>query len=384
MSGASADARQVPGGTRSVPMNDLKVQYDQIKTDVDAALQGVIDSCAFILGPSVTAFEEAYAAYCEVAHCVAVSNGTDALVLALRAAGVGEGDEVITTPHTFGATTEAICHVGARPIFVDIEDEYFTLDASQVEARITDRTRAIVPVHIYGHMADMDPLIEIAGRRELAVIEDAAQSQGARYRRRRAGSVGLAGCFSFYPGKNLGAYGDAGGITTHSQELADRVRSLRNHGQDRKRKFYYNEVGYNHRMDGFQGAVLGVKLPHLDAWNDRRRAIAERYRAGLADVAEVRVPGEADWAHHVYHLFVVRVPDREALAAALKEKGVQTAVQYPIPLHLTPAYADLGYRRGHLPLCERACEEIISLPIYPDLDDDGADYVVEQVRSFYG
>ncbi|MFH1569314.1 MAG: DegT/DnrJ/EryC1/StrS family aminotransferase [Gemmatimonadota bacterium] len=365
-------------------MNDLKVQYEQIREEVDAALQGVMDSCSFILGPSVAAFEKAYAAYCQVAHCVGVSNGTDALVLALRAAGVGEGDEVITTPHTFGATAEAICHVGARPVFVDIEAAYFTLDAHQVEARLTARTRAIVPVHIYGHMADMDPLLEIAGRRELVVIEDAAQAQGARHRGRPAGSLGLAGCFSFYPGKNLGAYGDAGGVTTQSDELAARVRSLRNHGQDSKKKFYYNELGYNNRMDGFQGAVLGAKLPHLEAWNDRRRAIAERYRDGLAGVSEVRVPTAADWAHHVYHLFVVRVPDREALAGALHEKGVQTAVQYPIPLHLTPAYADLGCGPGDLPVCERACEEIISLPIYPDLDDDGVDYVVEQVRAFYG
>lgn len=370
--------------TRNVPMNDLRAQYEQIRPGIDAALAEVLANCSFILGPSVSAFEKAYAAYCGTDHCVGVSNGTDALVLALRVAGVGEGDEVITTPHTFGATAEAICQLGARPVFVDIEDAYFTLDITQVESRITERTRAIVPVHIYGHMADMAPLLEIAQRRGLVVVEDAAQAQGARYRGNVAGSMGLAGCFSFYPGKNLGAYGDAGGIVTSSEEVARGVRGLRNHGQDTGKKFYYNDLGYNHRMDGFQGAVLGVKLPHLDAWNDRRRAIADRYRAGLAGVAQVRVPTEADWAHHVYHLFVVRVPDRTALAAALKEKGVQTAVQYPIPLHLTPAYAGFGAGAGDLPVCERACEEIISLPIYPDLDDDGVDYVVEQVRAFYG
>lgn len=371
------------GGTRSVPMNDLKVQYQQIKGEIDAGLAQVLDSCAFILGPAVAGFEEAYAAYCGVSHCIGVSNGTDALVLALRAAGVGEGDEVITTPHTFGATAEAIRLLGARPVFVDIEDEYFTLDVTQIEGKITERTRAIVPVHIYGHTADMDPLLEIAARRDLVVIEDAAQSQGARYRDHLAGSMGLAGCFSFYPGKNLGAYGDAGGVTTSDDAVAATVRGLRNHGQDSKKKFWYNDLGYNHRMDGFQGAVLGVKLPHLDAWNSRRRAIADRYRTGLGGLSQVRVPTEADWAHHVYHLFVVRVPDRDALAAGLKEKGVQTAVQYPVPLHLTPAYGDLGYGAGDLPVCERACEQIISLPIYPDLDDDGVDYVVEQVRAFY-
>jgi len=371
-------------GTRQVPMNDLKVQYEQIKEEIDAGLAQVLGNCSFILGPAVASFEAAYAAYCGAEHCVGVSNGTDALVLALRAAGVGPGDEVITTSHTFGATTEAIRQLGARPVFADIEDEYFTLDASAVEERFTDRTRAIVPVHIYGHVADMDPLLEIASRRGAVVVEDAAQAQGARYRDRLAGSMGLAGCFSFYPGKNLGAYGDAGGITTSDAEVAAAIRLLRNHGQDPDRKFWYGELGYNHRMDGFQGAVLEVKLRHLDVWNERRRAIAERYRAGLAGVPEVRVPREADWAHHVYHLFVVRVPDRQALAAALKEKGVQTAVQYPVPVHLTPAYADLGYGAGDLPVCERACEEIISLPIYPDLDDDGVDYVVEQVRTFYG
>ncbi|MBT5874165.1 MAG: DegT/DnrJ/EryC1/StrS family aminotransferase, partial [Candidatus Latescibacteria bacterium] len=265
--------------TMFVPMNDLKMQYAQIKNEIDAALAQVLESCAFVLGPSVSAFEEAYADYCGVTECVGLSNGTDALVLALRAIEVGEGDEVITTAHTFGATTEAIRSVGARPVFVDIEDEYFTLDVTKVEERITDRTRAIMPVHIYGHMADMDPLLEIAARRSIAVIEDAAQAHGARCRGHMAGAMGLAGSFSFYPGKNLGAYGDAGGITTSNGKVAQTVRSLRNHGQDTAKKFWYNELGYNHRMDGFQGAVLGVKLPLLDSWNDRRRAIAERYHS---------------------------------------------------------------------------------------------------------
>lgn len=371
-------------GPRQIPMNDLKAQYDLIAAEIDAAMAKVMQSCSFILGPAVADFESAYAEYCGVDHCLGVSNGTDALVLALRAAGVGDGDEVITTPHTFGATTEAICHVGARPVFVDVEKRQFTMDASRVEEAITDRTRALLPVHIYGHPADMDPLLEVAERRGLIVVEDAAQAQGAQYHGRVVGSIGRIGCFSFYPGKNLGAYGDAGGITTNDASLAARLRSLRNHGQDPKQKFSYNELGYNNRMDGFQGAVLGVKLRHLDAWNERRREIAERYREGLAQVSDLVLPEERDGARHVYHLFVVRAPDREALAQALSSVGVQTAVQYPIPLHLTRAYEFLGHGKGDFPVCERACDEIISLPIFPDLDDTGVDYVVEQIGQFYG
>jgi len=365
-------------------MNDLKAQYDLIRPEIDAAMAEVMQSCSFILGPAVADFETAYAEYCGVDHCIGVSNGTDALVLALRAAEVGDGDEVITTPHTFGATTEAICLVGARPVLVDVEADQYTMDVSRVEEAITERTRAIIPVHIYGHPADMGPLLEVAKRHSLIVIEDAAQAQGAEYQGRRAGSMGLVGAFSFYPGKNLGAYGDAGGITTNDAAIAESIRSLRNHGQDPKRKFSYNDLGYNHRMDGFQGAVLGVKLRHLEAWNERRRAIANRYREGLSQVTELVLPTEADGAHHVYHLYVVRAPDRAALGQALAAVGVQTAVQYPIPLHLTPAYAFLGYGEGDFPVCERACNEIISLPIYPDLDDAGVDYVVEQIKQYYG
>jgi len=373
-----------PPGTLQIPMNDLKAQYDLIRPEIDAAMAEVMQSCSFILGPAVSGFESAYAEYCGVDHCIGVSNGTDALVLALRAAGVGDGDEVITTPHTFGATTEAICHVGARPVFVDVEERHYTMDASLVEGAISDRTRALLPVHIYGHAADMDPLLEIAERRGLMVLEDAAQAQGARYRGRVVGSIGRAGCFSFYPGKNLGAYGDAGGITTNDAQMAESIRSLRNHGQDPRQKFSYSEIGYNHRMDGFQGAVLGVKLQYLDAWNERRRAIADRYREGLAQVSDLVLPDEADGAHHVYHLFVVRAPDREALGQALSSVGIQTAVQYPIPLHVTPAYEFLGCGKGDFPVCERACDEIISLPIFPNLDDAGVDYVVEQIGQFYG
>jgi dTDP-4-amino-4,6-dideoxygalactose transaminase len=367
-----------------IPMNDLSIQYSQLKPAVDAALAQVIEGCSFILGPQVQAFEKAFAAFCGVRHGIGVSNGTDALKLALRAAGVGEGDEVITSPHTFGATVEAICELRARPVLADVEPRHFTLDPEQVASRITARTRAIVPVHIYGHPADMDPLLELARRHRLVVVEDAAQAHGALYRGRRAGSIGLAGCFSFYPGKNLGAYGDAGGIVTDDEPLAERIRLLRNHGQDPRQKFYYQELGYNHRLDGFQGAVLGVKLPHLDAWNERRRLLARRYGEALRGIPGLVAPAEAEWASHVYHLYVVRASERDGLAEALKQAGIDTAVQYPHPLHLTAAYGFLGHRPGDFPVCEQACREILSLPMFPDLREEQVDAVADQVRRYYG
>ena len=368
-----------------VPMNDLTLQHASLRPEMDEALAEVVSSCGFILGPKVSAFEAAYAEFCDVAHCVGVSNGTDALILALRVLDVGAGDEVITTPHTFGATTEAICHVGARPVFVDVEDEHMCLDPALVEAAVTERTRVILPVHIYGHPAAMDSLCELAARRGITIVEDAAQAQGARCAGRTVGSLGALGCFSFYPGKNLGAYGDAGGITTDDGDLAQRLRSLRNHGQAKSgAKFHYDELGYNNRMDGLQGAVLGVKLPQLEAWNDRRRAIAARYGAALQGVGDLRLPSEAEGARHVYHLYVVRTRQRTALAEHLAEAGVQTAVQYPVPLHLTAAYEFLGHKSGDFPVSERACDEILSLPIFPELEDALVDYVCEQVRRFYG
>lgn len=366
-----------------VPMNDLRLQHASIQGQLEGALAEVVAECSFILGPSVTAFERAFASYCGTTHCVGLSNGTDALKLALRAAGVGRGDEVITTPHTFAATIEAICELGAKPVLADIEARHFSIDTAQVAELLTPRTRALLPVHIYGHPADMDPLAELAARHGLALIEDAAQAQGARYKGRLAGSLGLAACFSFYPGKNLGAYGDAGGLTTSDAGLAAKVRLLRNHGQDPAKKFFYQEPGYNHRMDGLQGAVLGVKLPHLDQWNERRRQLADRYRQGLQGVAELILPSEAEYAHHVYHLYVVRARDRDRLAAALKQAGVDTAVQYPHPLHLTAAYESLGYRKGSLPQSEQACAQILSLPIFPELEEAQVDYVAEQIRRHY-
>lgn len=366
-----------------VPISDLKVQYGMIKEEIDDAIGGVIDSCAFILGPSVAAFEASFAEYCGVSHCVGVSNGTDALFLALKALDIGAGDEVITTPHTFGATVEAICEVGASPVFVDIDEEHYTLDVEQVADCVTERTRAVIPVHMYGQTADMDPMLALAAGQGFAVIEDAAQAQGACYNGRRAGSMGNVGCFSFYPGKNLGAYGDAGGITSNDDGLNVRLRRLRNHGMAPGAKFVYDELGYNHRMDGLQGAILDVKLRHLDDWNARRRAAATRYHEGLADLDMLRLPAEADYASHVYHLYVIRAPRRDELAAALSRAGIQTAVHYPNALHLTPAYRFLGHGPGSFPLCEAICDEILSLPMYPELEVDQIDHVIEQVSGFY-
>ena len=367
-----------------VPMNDLSMQHATIRKDIDEAIADVIGSCGFILGPRVKAFEEAYARYCGVKHCVGVSNGTDALILTLRALGVGPGDEVITTPYTFGATAEAICHVGARPVFVDVEDHHLCLDPALVAAAITERTKVILPVHIYGHPADIIALRQIAERHDIDVIEDAAQAQGARQGQATAGSMGRAGCFSFYPGKNLGAYGDAGGITTDDDALATHLRTLRNHGMPLAGpKFHYDELGYNNRMDGLQGAVLGVKLPHLEGWNERRRQIAQRYAELLAGVGDLRLPAEAIGARHVYHLYTVRTQQRDGLAEFLHGVGISTAVMYPLPLHLTDAYAFIGDGEGAHPVSEEACRRILSLPIFPEMADDTVDYVADQVCAFF-
>ena len=376
-------AMPLPQSRIEVPMNDLRLQYQQIKGDIDAALANVIEEQTFILGPQVQRFEADYAAYCRVDHCIGVSSGTDALVLALLATGVGEGDEVIAPALTFGATLEAICQVGARPVLCDIDPQYYTIDPEQARRSITPRTRAIVPVHLYGQMADMKALRELTAESDLSLIEDAAQAQGARYCGELAGSLGRAGCFSFYPGKNLGAFGDAGGITTNDQVLAERLRRLRNHGQVAGDKFNYREIGFNARMDGLQGAVLNAKLRHLDKWNQERRTIAARYNDELADLDCMIQPIEAPDNHHVYHLYVVRVQDREALAASLRAEGIESAVHYPHPLHLTPAFRMLGAGEGSLPVSEQICREILSLPLYPEMGDEQVDRVIDVVWRHY-
>ena len=349
-----------------IPLVDLQAQYASIKDEIDTAVLGVLASGKFALGPEVDAFEEEFAAYCGTRYGVAVNSGTSALHLALLAAGVGPGDEVITVPFTFVATVAAIRYVGATPVLVDIEPETCTLDVTRLADVITPRTKAVIPVHLYGQSADMDPLLALARRHGLAVIEDAAQAHGAEYRGRRVGSLGDLGCFSFYPGKNLGAYGEGGFVVTNDEGLAKSIRSLRSWGESRR--YHYMSAGFNYRMDGIQGAILRVKLRHLPAWTDARRRIAATYDRLLADTG-VTTPTRMKYAAHVYHLYAVRSPRRDALHQALEVAGIQTGLHYPMPIHLQLGYADLGGKAGDHPNAEAAATTTLTLPIYPELPD---------------
>lgn len=361
-----------------IPFIDLKSQYNAIKDEVNPAIQEVLESCQFTLGSQVAAFEEGFAAYCGVNHAVAVNSGTSALHLALLAAGVGPGDEVITVPFTFVATVAAIDYIGARTVFVDIDPQSFTMDVTAIEPSITKKTKAIVPVHLYGQPADMAPIQEIARRRNLVVIEDAAQAHGAEYTGRRTGSLGDMGCFSFYPGKNLGAYGEGGMVTTGNPAYARTIRMLRDWGAERK----YEHVlkGFNYRMESIQGAVLGVKLRHLEDWTEGRRAVAAQYDRLLADSSVAR-PAAMPYARHVYHVYAIRTPNRQAWQSALHERGIQTGIHYPFPIHLLPAYSDLGYRRGQFPHAEKAAAEVLSLPIFPELTEAQCHTVAAAVKE---
>lgn len=361
-----------------IPFVDLQAQYRALKPEIDAAVLRVFENAQFILGPAVAAFETDFAAYCHTAEAVGVNSGTSALHLALLAAGVGRGDEVITTPFTFVATAAAIEYAGARPVFVDIEPDYWTLDPSKIEAAITPRTKAIVPVHLYGQPADMDPIRDVARRHKLVVIEDAAQAHGAEYKGRRCGSMGEIGCFSFYPGKNLGAYGEGGAVVTNDAAIASRIRLLRSWGEEVRYEHKYR--GFNYRMDGVQGAVLGVKLRYLEQWTDARRRHAIEYGRQLRGTG-VRVPVERDGCRHVYHVYVVRVDRRDDVRAQLTAAGVQTGVHYPIPVHLQPAYRDLGYVPGDFPVSERVAGEVLSLPIYPELTSEQIALVADVLRA---
>lgn len=365
-----------------IPQADLKAQYEAIKDDIHRAIARVLESTQFVRGGAVAEFEAAFADYCGVEHAVGVANGTDALMLALRALGIGPGDEVITTPFTFTATGEAIYWVGADIVFADIAPDTYTIDVGQIEAKITERTRAILPVHLYGHPADMDGILEIARKHDLKVIEDAAQAHGARYKGRRVGQFGHAACFSFYPGKNLGAYGDAGAVVTNDAKVADTIRKLGDHGSSKK---YENELmGFNSRLDGIQGAVLNVKFKHLDAWNRRRREIANYYNRAFADIDALTTPQEASWAEGVYHLYVLQVANRDAVKQKLNDAGIGAAIHYPRPLHLQKAYDFLGLKKGSFPVAERAGERVLSLPNYPEMTEEQLAYVVEQVRRAVG
>jgi len=361
-----------------VPYLDLKSQYQSIKPEIDAAIARVLDSSQFVLGAEVASFEQEFAAYCGAAQCIALNSGTSALHLALLAAGVGPGNDVITVPFTFVASVAAILYAGARPVLVDIDRRSFTMDPTAIEAAVTPRTKAILPVHLYGQPADMDPILEVAQRHNLVVIEDAAQAHGAKYKGRPVGSLGDIACFSFYPTKNLGAYGEGGAVTTGNAEYARTIRMLRDWGQDRK--YHHLLRGFNYRMEGLQGAILRVKLRHLDQWTDARRVAASQYNRLLADCG-VELPKEMSWASHVYHVYTLRTEGRDALQAALQAEGIQTAVHYALPAHLQPAYADLGYSRGTFPQSENASKEVLSLPMYPEITDSQIRKVAQAMTS---
>jgi len=362
-----------------IPLVDLKKQYESIKAEIDGAIKDVLESCQFILGERVEAFEADFASYCESRYAVGMNSGTSALHLALLVAGVGPGDEVITVSYTFVATAATICYTGAKPVFVDIDPHNCTIDPAKIEAAITPRTKAIMPVHLYGSCADMDPILEVARRHNLIVIEDAAQAHGANYKGRRAGSMGDLACFSFYPGKNLGAYGEGGAVVTSDERYVEPLKQLRDQGQSEK--YYHTMVGYNYRMEAIQGAVLGVKLKYLDDWNAVRRKHAAVYSRELADTG-LRLLEELPDTKSVHHIFPLFSAQRDALREHLQKAGISTGLHYPIPVHLQPAFRHLGCKDGDLPETERACEEVLSLPIYPELPDEAVLSIVDAVRQF--
>jgi dTDP-4-amino-4,6-dideoxygalactose transaminase len=361
-----------------IPYADLRQQYRSIKPEIDRAVLRVLDSTQFILGEEVAAFEREFAAYCGTSEAIGVNSGTSALHLALLAAGVGPGDEVITVPFTFVATAAAIVYAGARPVFVDIDRETFTMAPAEIEKSITPRTKAIVPVHLYGHAADMDPILEIARRRGLVVIEDAAQAHGATYSGRRCGSMGAMAAFSFYPGKNLGAYGEGGAVVTSDPALAQKIRLLRSWGEERR--YEHRVKGFNYRMDGIQGAILRVKLRHLEPWTEARRARAADYARAFAGTGIV-TPVERPQCRHVYHVYAVQMSHRDATRAALQAADIQTGIHYPIPVHLQPAHADLGYRAGDFPVSEQAAAQVLSLPMFPEMTSEQVQQVAAAVLA---
>jgi dTDP-4-amino-4,6-dideoxygalactose transaminase len=364
-----------------VPFVDLAAQYATIAEEIDGAVSEVLRGMDFILGRSVRLFEEEFAAFCEAEYAVGVDSGTSALELALRACGIGPGDEVVTVANTFIATALAISYVGATPVLVDIDPQTYAMDVSGLERAIGARTKAVVPVHLYGHPADMDPILELAQHHGLVVIEDACQAHGARYKGKRVGSLGHAAAFSFYPAKNLGAYGDGGMVVTNDERVAESVRMLRNYGQ--REKYHHVLRGYNRRLDTLQAAVLRVKLQYLKAWNGARRQHARRY-GELFACSPVAVPAEADYAEHVYHLYVIRVQDRDALRIYLHDQGIATGIHYPVPIHLQPAYRDLGYGQGSFPVTEECAGQILSLPMYAELTPGLMERVAGTVEDWAG
>jgi len=363
-----------------IPYLDLRAQIRPLRAELDAAIAKTIDNCSFCLGPDVAQFEKDFAQYCGAEHCVAFNSGTSALHVAMLLMGVGPGHEVITTPFTFVATSWAISYVGARPVYVDIDDTTFNLDPKLVEKAITPLTKLILPVHLYGQPFDIDPIKDICARHTLPLVEDAAQSAGAKYKGRKVGAFGELGCFSFYPGKNLGAFGEGGALATNNAASAARARSLREHGSTVR--YHHDAVGFNYRMEGIQGAVLGVKLKHLEQWTEGRRRVAKRYAELLADTP-LQLPREASFAESAWHLYVVRHPRRDELKAHLEANGIGCALHYPVPLHLQKCYANLGYGAGDFPVAEKAARECLSLPIYPEITEAQLDRVAGVVQAFF-
>ncbi|MCG1021563.1 DegT/DnrJ/EryC1/StrS family aminotransferase [Sutcliffiella horikoshii] len=365
-----------------VSMLDLSEQYSSIKDEVMVKLDEVMSSSQFILGQNVRQLEESVAAYSNVKYGVGVGNGSDAIHISLQACGVKEGDEVITTPFTFFATAGAIARVGAKPVFVDIDPITFNIDPANIEGAITDKTKAIIPVHLYGQMADMQPIREIADKHNLFVVEDAAQAIGSKYQGKSVGELGDTATYSFFPTKNLGAYGDAGMIVTNNEEIAEKMKVIRVHGS--KPKYYHHVLGYNSRLDEMQAAILNVKLPHLDEWSNKRRELANNYTSLIKESIEsIVTPIEKEGNHHVFHQYTLRVERRDELQAFLKENGVASMVYYPLPLHVQPVFSDLGYQKGDFPHSEKAAEEALSLPMYPELKLEQQEYVVKVIREFY-
>ena len=371
----------------SIPLLDLVAQDRTIQPEIDAAIRGVVESGGFILGPNVTGLEAEVADYLGSAHGVGVASGTDALVLALRALEIGPGDEVIVPAYTFFATSEAVYQVGATPVIVDVCPDTYAIDVTQIRAALTPRTRAVIPVHLYGHPADMDPIMALAEEAGMAVVEDCAQAMGARYRHAdgtwsRVGAIGHIGCLSFFPSKNLGAYGDGGMIVTDDPALADRVRMLRMHGW--RKKYHPEMVGYNSRLDALQAAILRVKLPHLDGWNSARRALSQTYTQRLGELdLPIGLPSAAGNVEHIYHLYILWVPDRAAFQASLKAAGVASAVYYPVPLHLTQPGLDQGYKPGDLPISEEAADHTVAIPLWPEMAEEQMDAVIEAVTAVF-
>jgi dTDP-4-amino-4,6-dideoxygalactose transaminase len=371
---------QTNAAAAPVPYLDLIAQMRGIRKDIDAAIARTLEQCSFCLGPDVAQFEKDFARFCGAEHCIGFNSGTSALHIAMRLLNIGPGDEVITTPMTFVATSWAISYVGAKPVFVDIDDATFNLDPARIEKAISPRTKAVMPVHLYGHPADLDALLTICRRHNLPLVEDACQAHGAKYRGKVVGNFGVMSGFSFYPGKNLGAYGEGGALVTNNAEFARRARALREHGSTQR--YYHDEVGYNYRLEGIQGAVLGVKLKYLETWTRERRRVAHRYHELLAGTP-LQLPREAGYAESAWHLYVVRHPRRDDLKKHLEANQVGCALHYPLPLHLQKCYADLGYKAGDFPVAEKAANQCLSLPIFPEMTDAQIQRVASVIQDFF-